>query len=318
MNTTESNVNGSSEQPTVSEEVRQTLDTLLPWGISFLMHLAVGLLAVFAIWIAPMSEDEPPPIVPTMAPVDAPAPRLTPTEPLGEETSELAVNIEKTDVQQTTPDPWNALGVDGAVDLPRGPKVKPEGWKNRRKGKIIGPDPEGGGPQRVVYVIDASGSMVEKFALVQRDLVSAIHRLGEADRFNVIFFQQDTAITVLPTGLSRGTAKARRLAIERAGEGTAFVRPRGGSNPLPALAAALRLRPARIVLLSDNITGSGRYQIELAALLAEVQRMKQRFATPHTRIDTVQFLRPDPNHALRRLAEQHHGRYRFVTERDLQ
>jgi len=318
----------TSDATTVGQEVHDTLDRLMPWGISLLLHMAVALLAVFFVWAMPVAEEQEPPIVPTVRTITPPGPQLWNTSAArrGEPIAEAPANIQKVNVDPTVPDPFAAIGVTGAINLPAGPKTPPVGTKHRIKGKIFGDGDDDiggggggdGGPKSIVFVIDASGSMVEKFTLVQRDLARAIRALSDEDRFNVVFFQQDAAITVLRPGLLPADAKAKQSAIERAGEGSTLVRPRGSSNPLPALGTALAWRPDQIVLLSDNITGAGRYQIELADLIAEVARLKQRHRAAETRIDTVQFLRPDPHDALRRLAGEHAGRYRFVAERDLQ
>ena len=307
------------DQIDVRKEVKQTLDQLMPWAISFLVHLSIGLIVLFALAVLPQLVEPEAQVDPTRLFEINKQVGLTASVTVGDAFNAVAVNVPRTQTQLTMPDPLNALSVEGPFALPDGPKARPEGLVNRTKGKFFGTGPgkdeideNGGRPGSVVFVIDASGSMVEKFSNVQTELILAVNQLDPQVHLNVIFFQQDTAQLVLPRGLLPATRATKARLIERLSPDARFVQPRGSSNPLPAMKTALSLRPDRIIVLSDNITGAGAYQVELNALLEQVNEYRRRFGAQRTQIHTVQFLRPDPQHALRRLAQENGGSYRFV------
>ncbi len=72
------------------------------------------------------------------------------------------------------------------------------------------------------------------------------------------------------------------------------------------------------MILWDNITGSGRCALDSGRLLAEIQRAD----TAHARINTIQFLHPDPLAALggastlERIAKSTGGVFRFLSGRE--
>ena len=100
------------------------------------------------------------------------------------------------------------------------------------------------------------------------------------------------------------------------------VMPAGRSNPLAALEKGLRLRPDVIFLLSENITGSGEFEIDQADLLSLLDRLNpvhRRTNRRRTRINCVQVLDPDPLDTLGKIARRHGGPdgYRFLSRSEL-
>lgn len=320
----------AAEQPesappvrSVREEAAATADALLPWGLSVLLHLSIGLLALFAVWSMRAAPPADKPLVPTIRATLPDAEQLRVTRELASEADAAFEQPSRMQTPATRTTPTEAalrvIGVTG-LDLPP-VKPMPRGLAGEANWLSVGEAADGRGGQRpgepgrpdsIVYVIDASGSMVDTLAYVQRELLGAIHRLDADQRFTVIFFQQDAAIAAMPAGLHRATGEAVRLAEHRVGVGTCVVQPRGSSNPTAALTLAISYRPDAIVLLSDNITGAGRYAVALDDLLATIERTRHSRGAVNTRIHTVQFLRPEPQEALRRIAEATGGRYRFV------
>ncbi len=80
---------------------------------------------------------------------------------------------------------------------------------------------------------------------------------------------------------------------------------------------ALRRKPDAIWLLSDNITGSGAYQITQDDLLATFAKEKQVTHTTSVPIHTIQFIYPDPLGTSKAIADAHGGVHRFVSTDDL-
>jgi hypothetical protein len=300
-------------------------ERLMPWLISVLFHGVIVLLAVFVIWAWPEPTLENQPLVPTLNQYQPPA-SLYPT-PLPFETPRNALippaappvdRDEHRDANQalistagpaiamTKPRPDATIG-DRHSDQPG--SMFNHRWRSNAPEAMPRPD-------SVVYVVDASGSMVEQFAMVRLELTRAIRLLEPDQRFNVVFFRQDRAEAAW-RGLRRATPAHRDRAIRWAGIGGDAVVPHGGSNPLEALRTTLSWRPDEIWLLSDNISGSGRFALDPEALLSEIQRMKQRYRADRSRIHAIQFLRADRLHTLERIAGAHGGLFRQVDEADL-
>ncbi|MCH2149154.1 MAG: hypothetical protein MK095_06935 [Phycisphaerales bacterium] len=167
--------------------------------------------------------------------------------------------------------------------------------------------------KRIVYVVDASGSLVSWMQIVLNELFRSLEQLDDRQQFAIIFFQEDRAIEVPPLRrLQKATSQARRRAIDWISEGDNVV-PGYGSNPVNALEAAFDLHPEVIFLLSDSITGSGAYEVDQASLLAALESMNPlRDAASGRRdvlIQCIQFLgeQEDRLGTMRRIAELHGG-----------
>jgi hypothetical protein len=175
---------------------------------------------------------------------------------------------------------------------------------------------------RVVYVIDASGTMIAYLQIVLRELARSLDGLTPSQSFGVVFFQENRAIQVPPRNrLIPATPDARSDALRWIREGENII-PRGRSNPVAAFEHAMQLKPDVIFLLSDNITGSGIYEIDQGELLARLEKLNpadRLTGNRRTLINCIQFLDPDPQDTLRRIAEAHGGPrgYKFLSRREL-
>jgi hypothetical protein len=174
--------------------------------------------------------------------------------------------------------------------------------------------------RRIVYVIDASGSMIPSLQIVIEELARSLGTLSPQQRYGVIFFQRNEAVMVPPTGrLAEATSEAQLRTLEWIDD---HVIPAGRSNPLAAIERALAFKPNVIFLLSENITGSGEFEIDqadLLDLLEELNPIERKSGRRRTQINCVQFLDPDPLETLRRIAERHGGPngYRFLDRAEL-
>lgn len=183
----------------------------------------------------------------------------------------------------------------------------------------------GGAARRIVFVVDASGSMVGAFPVVTAELTRSLTNLSSAQSYSVIFFQRDEAVVVPPKGkLTPATNEAVTRTMRWIRES---VVPSGRSNPVAALERALKLKPQVVFLLSSNITGSGRYEVDLAALMARLDKLNPANKVDGRRpvvINCIQFLDPDPLDALRSIAATHgaqggpgNSAYRFLGRSEL-
>lgn len=157
--------------------------------------------------------------------------------------------------------------------------------------------------KRIVYIVDASGSMdyhlyrTSRFVRVQAELERAIHSLDASQEFAVIFFN-DQARPAGAHSLRFATNKFKNRVLRA----IANSNPKGGTNPKGAIKRALRMKPDTIYFLTD-----GRFLPFHAAALMK----KQEGLTVHT------FTLGDSSGeaVMRKLAEANGGSYRFVDGR---
>ncbi|MFM7807923.1 MAG: hypothetical protein ACKPEA_08315, partial [Planctomycetota bacterium] len=174
--------------------------------------------------------------------------------------------------------------------------------------------------RRIVYVVDASGSLVGSFPQIVEELRRSMMKLDPRQQFGVIFFQRGDAVVVPPGGaLQPATPEALADAVKWID--TRMI-PTGRSNPLAAMEAAMKLKPEIVFLLSADITGAGEYEISERQLLDALDRLNPKDAETGirpVRIQCVQFLDPDPAGTLERLATEHGGAdgYRYLGRAEL-
>lgn len=172
----------------------------------------------------------------------------------------------------------------------------------------------------IVYVVDASGSMIGSFRTVLDELTRSLDALVPAQSFAIIFFQRNLAIDVPPAG--RLVPVSRRSTADAVSWARREVIPAGRSNPVEALRRALALKPDCVFLLSSNITGAGQFEVDRSDLLASLDRMNPidaRSGRRRSQIQCIQFLDPDPLDTMREIARRHSGDegYRFLDRDEL-
>jgi len=172
----------------------------------------------------------------------------------------------------------------------------------------------------IVYVVDASGSMIGSFRTVLDELARSLDALVPAQSFAIVFFQRNLAIDVPPAG--RLVPVSRRSTAAAISWARREVIPAGRSNPVEALRRALALKPDCIFLLSSNITGAGQFEIDRSDLLASLDRMNpidSGSGRRRSQIQCIQFLDPDPLDTMREIARRHSGEggYRFLDRDEL-
>jgi hypothetical protein len=149
----------------------------------------------------------------------------------------------------------------------------------------------GGNARKVVFMIDASGSLIDTMPFVIAALKESIAKLSEEQQFTVLFFQGSRVIEAGGAGLKKATFDNRRRVTQWLDPEQGNVVPGGGAQPLDAFKVALAYRPDLIFVLSDDITGTRSHQIDQRELLAGLEQIRQ--TSPRTRINTIQFLYPD-------------------------
>lgn len=328
-----------SQDNELREEIGATVAALMPWGISILAHVGLIVVAFFLVWQTIVSE-EPRPTTPTLSQSpDVSMSAASVAEPMQEASgggADFAVQIapvEPIDIAMIGSDfssPQLQIGkskgdLDGQYE---GPKVG-------EPGDFFGTP----SANEVVFLIDASGSMVDVLPFVVNELKRFVNDLQPIVKNNrkvypkatVIFFSGD-GVHEVPGG--GGVKGLRPMTSEFKAQVSKWVSlenfnynigGRGSAHVQAALTRALAYQPELIYLLSDNLTGGGQgatqhelMQDDLIALIHQHNRAK-----PPARINTIQFLYEDPlvrqglQGTLDRIAEETGGKATFITPRSL-
>jgi hypothetical protein len=190
------------------------------------------------------------------------------------------------------------LGSDSGPLLPFG---TPGGGNNA--GAMFPKDPA----RRIVYVCDASGSMLEKFDTLKRELSKAVHHLDPIQSFDVIFFQEQNCRRV-----SDQLIMATPDNKTRADRFLDTIIPRAETNPIPALQLAFRQKPDLIYLLTDGDFPHNQAVLDCIARYNQGKRI---------RINTIAFVGGrdkdmEFTELLKQIAKESGGTYRFLRDRD--
>jgi hypothetical protein len=199
----------------------------------------------------------------------------------------------------------NGRDGDGGPLAPFGSVRTPGGGSG-----IFGNGPGKGGPpaQSVVYLCDASGSMLNKFATLRQELTKAIQGLRPVQSFGLTFFQ-DTHFSALSPQLLMATPANKARAMDFLDN----VTPRSSTDPLPGLEAAFKQKPQLIFLLTDGDFPNNQ---------AVLQRTRALNRTRAVRINTIAFVGEGDTDTdfiklLEQIARENGGVYRHVVESDL-
>ena len=162
--------------------------------------------------------------------------------------------------------------------------------------------------ETIVYLLDVSGSMTsppEAIIAAKRELIASLESLVSDQQFQVIFYNERPSVMRLPGSAPQKLYQATDINRTLARQQIAARQAELGTSHLPALAAALELRPDVIFFLTDAEDPALN-----ARQIDEVRRMNAAGA----RIHAVEFgkgSRLDSSSALERLARQNHGAYQY-------
>lgn len=287
--------------------VRDYLNLTLPFAVSLALHLAVILLGMTLVWsVTYIRRDLSHPVsVSTQLPRSADfLPDAVPeTQPDIAREAELA---QLPDQPLPEPDINEEIIDNTALVLPAEETYSPQSFSPpAENGTVRFAGVAGEKAQRICYVLDASGSMRLRMNLVINELMRSVDRLTEEQRFTVILFQRDEAL--VPPFAGRNLLAPTRKNKDELARWLGSVTARGSSSPLRALELAASLRPDTVFILSNNITGSGRFEISQAELIRHLENIDPLNPATGQRnfyIATVQFLDPDPLDTLRVVAQR--------------
>jgi len=163
----------------------------------------------------------------------------------------------------------------------------------------------GGRAASVVFVCDASGSMLNKFDTLRRQLSKAITALAPEQRFGIVLMQEE--------GSAALNASLLPALPENVGLVDDFVvvsRFRAETDPIPAIEAAFSMRPELIYLLTDG---------DFRDSAAVVRRIRELVKDDRIRINTIAFVGEGDKDTdfltvLKQVAAESRGTYARVNE----
>jgi len=297
-----------------------------PWVVSLMIHAGVVILAAFITWTVTHAPEQDSVLIvadfnalnyePVASAGGAPTKA---TEPGVQDRArtQTMTDLVSNELAEGVGDPADLLGSAGSAGAGALSQFAPGG---PRGGATFVGVSSGSNARRIVYVIDASGSMIANLQTVVEELGRSLENLSPQQSFAAIFFQKNEALVVPPADkLIAATPREKTRALEWIRDN---VVPIGRSNPLAALEAALAFDPDVIFVLSEDITGSGEFEIDQRDLLArlnELNPIDPVTGRRATQINCIQFLEPDPLRTLEMIARAHGGAngYRLLTKRDL-
>ncbi|MSR69319.1 MAG: VWA domain-containing protein [Phycisphaerales bacterium] len=171
---------------------------------------------------------------------------------------------------------------------------------------------------RIVFLLDASGSMIGAYRTAAQEIVDAIARLNEEQQFAVVVFQRGEAFIAPPQALRRaGPTLGQHGLLEVKNWMLDEIVPGGDSTLLKAMRVALALTPDTIVIVSTGLLGAADQPTDRDALLAEFESLNPVDGLTKRRsvqIACIHLLQQEPMGALAEIARIHGGAnsYRFI------
>ena len=161
---------------------------------------------------------------------------------------------------------------------------------------------------RVIFLIDRSGSMITTFDIVARAVLHHIAELPESTEFAVIFFASGDPIVLDAKQFLPATPANKQKAAALLED----ITPEGLTQPARAIQLAFQLANAQgqtaqaIYLLTD-----GEFDADAVNLATALNRRlpEERRAI----VNTIAFLSEEGKLSLQKLASENNGHYRFVS-----
>ena len=178
-----------------TSQPNKNTERAVAWLLSIGMHLGIGVIAFFVTWSVIRTKDEPPRVVTSTwhelevndASVLPMALPLTPETPI-----EVATLPELPKLERDVQDGFAVLHqVSTGAPLP-------ELARREVKTEVQFMGLEAVAAKRIVYVVDASGSMLLYLSTVLKELERSLRTLHPNQEFGVVFFQNDKTIPVPP------------------------------------------------------------------------------------------------------------------------
>lgn len=280
------------------------------WGSSVVLHLAVFVLAVFCVWLRPPAPAAPP-VNGWVVPV-----RQHQVQQPREEAEQVDSYGRKeprpSDYRWLdTPNPLAGLAANNLDDMavigltgpPDAGTLGPPGGPDGIGGRPVFDLPPDRDANKIVYVVDKSGSMTDSLVRVKHELKRSLRELGPDKQFHVIFYSSGPALEMPARRLVTATEANKRRTFEFI-DGIVAA---GETDPTDALQRAFAVGPDAIFLLTD-----GEFDRAVVGQVATANVGKR--VTVHT----IAFLYRAGEKVLQEIAAQNGGTFRFVSAEDLE
>lgn len=154
--------------------------------------------------------------------------------------------------------------------------------------------------ERVIYVVDCSGSMDgAPFNKAKDEILRSIRSLLVSQKYLVIFFDEDEYPMFWPTG-SNSLIDGSDANLKKAEQWVRNFQVGGGTDPTKAMQRAISFRPETIFLLTDG---------EFDSAIPNIIRTQN---AGKSKINTISFISRAGEPALKQIAEQNGGVYRHA------
>lgn len=311
-----------TEEPEPSEKA--DLGTAMSWTASVVLHGLVIMLGFVVTWVViQTNDDEPPPVIRTTennAEFEAIHPLETQQENQSVQNNTTTPTLESAEsmaeeIASLTLTPESLLAEAAALNL-SGVGDSSDGLPDVSFGGVKATE-----ARRIIFVVDASGSMIGAFPTVLKQLERTLRGLKPKQSFGLIFFQAKDFKEVPPKGrLHTATDTNISRSIDWARDHS-NISAHGRSNPTAALKRAFNLSPDVVYIVSTDITGSGEFEIDKSQLLATLDDLnpKKRSGHREVRVNCIQLLDADPLGMLKTIAIEHGGieGYAFISREKL-
>ena len=107
----------------------------------------------------------------------------------------------------------------------------------------------GGNARRIVYLVDASGSMIDARERLKAALASSIDKLVPIQEFNIVIFSDGDMVSLQKGAMLRASTANKRKAFAWIEEKYTVS---GSTEPMSAIRAAFALKPELIYVLTDG------------------------------------------------------------------
>jgi len=321
----------AASAPAEEPQEEQPVNTVVSWlglyipsfGTSIVLHIAVGLLAWFMAWQTPTQAEQLPFVYKSAVVNENKAKvekREKKTDPKKDQrpkptktgtgrgnykpgpTSILRVYTQNPfpDVASNNLEQLDVIGVGGG-----GKEIG--GFEGLGSGRgFFGAGNDGGVESdeaaKIVYVVDRSGSMTDSIDFVKYELKRSIGELTEAKEFHIIFYSSGPPVEMPTRRLVAATDRNKQMAFEFIDT----VIAQGETDPSKALERAFECKPELIYLLTD-----GEFD---RAIIDQVKRLN---VGGKVTVHTIGFLYRTGEEVLKKIADDSHGNYKFVSEQDL-
>ncbi len=313
---------GQAEEAVYEEQGQDALmgvmARLMPWIISLFFHAGVVVILAFVTIVIFRTKAPADIIIPDAEIGEHPGGRINPGQANPELQSRALQQVNKSWAQRDSTVPLDDAGETKNQITLYGISGGSAGGQAADFGLLAGGSGRGprsrfmglgGNAYHIVYVVDRSGSMLDTFDEVRREMQRSISMLQEVQTFHVIFFASGTPKENAAQRLVYATEAHKREALQY----LKTIQPQGQTDPLPALKRAFQVlsstpnakRGKLIYLLTDA---------EFPDNELVLQTVRSLNADKSVHINTILHRHKSENamKVLRQIAEENGGRFKFV------